>query len=927
MNVPRKLVLLTLAVLTAGMLLSVSYSGAEKTAQLATSATVEMVDAWSDKKYDWEALAQGGVKATFMRKSRSVDQEDPDFAKNWKAAKDAGLIRGAFHRMLDAGTPEEQAELFLKGLKLEAGDLPPILDIEPDEETFVNYSKEERTRRAQIWLDIVEKQTGMVPIIYTGAYFLPQLTGIESWSRYPLWLADWHSNNPSAPAPWNTVSFHQYDCTKRLQAVSGGNVDVCVTRFNGSLEQLRQMTKFGGLTLSLQPSTMPQISSSQASPTFGILPILPGVRTTQTSTVTSTAMISTTVPVSLSLPLVTEPKELTDFPFVIDQRQSFTRKGGYPMVAHNGVLWHQTAIASMTHDRAANYEGVDLAKAEGGTPGYHVLVGRKTMTIGGVEYAVAYQLLDESWAAMHNGAVDNASKLAISFVDAPASNENEILPAQQRTMEAITAYWMKKYNFSASAVSGHKERSSVRSDPVGVNMDQLRKKLADQRDQIIMLASQESKTTLAVTNQLLSFNGLKVSLRHPTPWEAVTSIVNLNTCFDQSGQPQEKSLLETVIDQVAPEGVKTAIKVGESSSCALQRGPEAIKGLILLLKLMGLILAGMTVYAVAGIFPTYKAEDQGWTGREMADAYRWLGLIGLGILVYGVWRKLDLLLAVGIPLVLGTIILFATRAWLARRYAEGQNPWMRVMLAGFWFRIQNWTLISWVVLMAVLAMQYPQLVGAEQLATDTSKLVTQAETAIRSTETISSSPKPTSTPPPPGVGTSALNFLHLEELARTPTLPVTGQVAGQASICLDCIPAVWAKNVRLSYGEMDKGLSGKVEIVPGQKWSWNNDGHKGSCFCSSSGYGDSGNGVCQAATVFNVAAVKAGLQTIRRDHVINGVGYVPIKDGDGKYIPRNQTVVIWKPGTDLVVVNNTAQTAVFTWKVTDTRIDVYVTFR
>ncbi|WP_414707009.1 GH25 family lysozyme, partial [Rhizobium sp. UBA1881] len=47
---------------------------------------------------DWSALAaQPNVRFAIMKATEGGDHRDTRFAENWQAAKNAGIVRGAYH--------------------------------------------------------------------------------------------------------------------------------------------------------------------------------------------------------------------------------------------------------------------------------------------------------------------------------------------------------------------------------------------------------------------------------------------------------------------------------------------------------------------------------------------------------------------------------------------------------------------------------------------------------------------------------------------------------------------------------------------------------------------------------------------------------------------------------------------------------------
>lgn len=137
----------------------------------------------------WEAVKEMKVNEVqlgfaFIKATEGVRTLDPFFNRNWKKAKQAGVIRGAYHYFIARKDVKAQAKNFIKSVKLEPGDLPPVLDIE---KTF-GLSTPALQKAVQEWLDTMEAYYGVKPIIYTYADFYEHyLQG--HFDDYPLWVA------------------------------------------------------------------------------------------------------------------------------------------------------------------------------------------------------------------------------------------------------------------------------------------------------------------------------------------------------------------------------------------------------------------------------------------------------------------------------------------------------------------------------------------------------------------------------------------------------------------------------------------------------------------------------------------------------------------------------------------------------------------
>lgn len=141
--------------------------------------------AWEEVK----AMKVRNVKVgfTFIKATEGIGRTDPQFRRNWKKAKLNGIPRGAYHFFVPSKDGRLQAENFISKVELEAGDLPPVLDIEQlNSTTSVELKKELKE-----WLAIIENYYKVKPIIYTNIDFYTRNLGAE-FDSYPLWVAHYY---------------------------------------------------------------------------------------------------------------------------------------------------------------------------------------------------------------------------------------------------------------------------------------------------------------------------------------------------------------------------------------------------------------------------------------------------------------------------------------------------------------------------------------------------------------------------------------------------------------------------------------------------------------------------------------------------------------------------------------------------------------
>lgn len=156
---------------------------------------------------DFKALSAEGHKFCFLKASEGTGYIDPQFARGWELAPQAGLLTGAYHFFHPEQSAKDQAAHFLSTMGLQrAKDLPPVLDLEVSGGLRVSQIK----AGALEWLSRIEQAVGKKPIVYSGRSFVEGLGDVEAFQSYPLWLAE-YASAPKQPKNWATPwVFWQY---------------------------------------------------------------------------------------------------------------------------------------------------------------------------------------------------------------------------------------------------------------------------------------------------------------------------------------------------------------------------------------------------------------------------------------------------------------------------------------------------------------------------------------------------------------------------------------------------------------------------------------------------------------------------------------------------------------------------------------------
>ncbi len=210
---------------------------------------------------NWQLVANDGKVFAFCKATEGMTYQDPLFTTNMTNGMNAGVVMGAYHfARPDNNTAIQDADNFIAhaGNYIGNGFLPPVLDLEdPNASTHLDqiFTSSQLTAWVQAWLNRVENQTGVRPILYLNsnyAYFLD-----NSLTTYGLWIAK-PGTSPTTPpnntGNWNDWLFKQYSWYGSVNGISG-NVDLDV--FHGSTSDFNTLVsvqEYKSLNFSFYPN-------------------------------------------------------------------------------------------------------------------------------------------------------------------------------------------------------------------------------------------------------------------------------------------------------------------------------------------------------------------------------------------------------------------------------------------------------------------------------------------------------------------------------------------------------------------------------------------------------------------------------------------------------------------------------------------------
>lgn len=163
----------------------------------------------------------------FLKVTEGISVTDRNFSKHYRAFREKGMAVGVYHFFRFDVDGKEQARHFLNHLEGKEFQIPLVVDVEQENNSYV--SREKVIARLRAFVKEVKRQTGLKPIIYTNGIGYSDFIN-DDFSDHTLWLS---STNSWRPAMMD-CTFWQFNINANLSAITH---DVDLNVFRGSREE------------------------------------------------------------------------------------------------------------------------------------------------------------------------------------------------------------------------------------------------------------------------------------------------------------------------------------------------------------------------------------------------------------------------------------------------------------------------------------------------------------------------------------------------------------------------------------------------------------------------------------------------------------------------------------------------------------------
>lgn len=180
---------------------------------------------------DMKKLKEQDIGFIFIKATEGSTWQDEKFAENWKNAKDAGLLSGAYHLFSYDSEGKSQAENFVNTVGTDIkGRLLPVVDLQYYGDKEENPpKKEDVVRELSAYIEIIEDTYGVKPMICTRCDIYNDYIKGE-FDEYPKWISSLYT-----PVSWNYKDdwyIWQYLNRGELEGYTGGEKYIALDILN-----------------------------------------------------------------------------------------------------------------------------------------------------------------------------------------------------------------------------------------------------------------------------------------------------------------------------------------------------------------------------------------------------------------------------------------------------------------------------------------------------------------------------------------------------------------------------------------------------------------------------------------------------------------------------------------------------------------------
>lgn len=137
---------------------------------------------------DWALVPKEEFSFVYIKATEGGDFKDPDFARNWKAARENNFKTGAYHFFTLCRGGADQAKNFIESIPPVKAMLPVAVDLEFAGNCRKRPAREEFAAELKAFVSQVEMHYAEKPVFYTTPAFHREYLKDAGFDDYSLWV-------------------------------------------------------------------------------------------------------------------------------------------------------------------------------------------------------------------------------------------------------------------------------------------------------------------------------------------------------------------------------------------------------------------------------------------------------------------------------------------------------------------------------------------------------------------------------------------------------------------------------------------------------------------------------------------------------------------------------------------------------------------
>ena len=184
-----KFILFTLAILSAFVLMiTLIFYNKQATAEPYTIKGFDV--SHHQGEINWKKISPQQYQFVYLKATEGGDYQDDHFQNYWLKAREQGLHVGAYHFFRLCRDGAIQAQNFIATVPNKPDALPPVIDLEYDNNCINTHTKEQLLKQIQIMHDQLRSHYDKQPIFYTSKAFY-NIVLLGEFKNTPIWIREY----------------------------------------------------------------------------------------------------------------------------------------------------------------------------------------------------------------------------------------------------------------------------------------------------------------------------------------------------------------------------------------------------------------------------------------------------------------------------------------------------------------------------------------------------------------------------------------------------------------------------------------------------------------------------------------------------------------------------------------------------------------